>query len=87
MRACGREGGKGRYLPIFVAIPRAVSSVSPSMISIASVKIFSGFEAATSSMLVPPTGLATITGPCVLLSIMIDKYISRRMYSLSTSST
>jgi hypothetical protein len=38
----------------------------------------SGVECATSSMLVPPRGLATMSGPFAERSSMMEKYVSRR---------
>ena len=41
--------------------------------------IFSGYFSATSSISIPPSGLATMTGPFDSLSIKIAKYVSLAM--------
>ena len=64
--------------PMLSAMRRTWSGRTPSTMSTGSVKMSSGVSAATSSIEVPPQGLATMTGPLCVRSIKIEKYASRR---------
>ena len=49
------------------------AALGPDARSTGILRMASGVASATSSMLVPPFGLATISGPCALRSSMMEK--------------
>lgn len=69
--------------PISPAMLTACCLVSPAKMSTGSFKMAVGFSWATSSMLIPPWELPTITGPCGSKHAQISKLVIYLMISLN----